>query len=126
MRTTLIILAAALPLAACSHTSAQMVEGDGMPRGALAVAAIDRGDLSKAERLLTRSPLDGDDPARLINLGYVYMRQGRSEDAIQAWRQALAAERHVAVVTMNGREISTERLAREALTRYGTRQVAAR
>lgn len=126
MRTTFITLVAALPLAACSHTATSMVEADGMPRGALAVAAIDRGDLAKAERLLAQSPLDADNPARLINLGYVYMRQGRTDDAVRAWREVLATDGHMHVVTIDGREVTTDRLAREALARYATRQVASR
>lgn len=127
MRTTLIVLVAAgVSLAGCSHTSTRMVEGDGTPRGALAVAAIDRGDLGTAERLLADSPLDAGNPARLINLGYVYMRQGRTEDAIRAWRQALASGTPARVVTMDGRETTTDRLARQALARYGNRRIASR
>jgi Flp pilus assembly protein TadD len=126
MRIALITLVAALPLAACSHTATSMVEADGMPRGALAVAAIDRGDLGKAERLLADSPLNADNPARLINLGYVYMRQGRNEDAVRAWREVLASDGQMHVVTLDGREVTTDRLAREALARYGNRRVASR
>lgn len=126
MAKALIVIAGALSLAACSTTSSHMVESDGMPRGALAVAAIDRGDLIQAERLLTDSPLDAGNPARLINLGYVYMRQGRGADAMRTWREVLRADAPVRVVTLDGRETTTDRLAREALARYATRQVAAR
>lgn len=125
MRYTLMILAAAIPLAACTQTT-QMVESDGMPRGALGVAAIDRGDLVRAEQLLENSVLDRDDPARLINLGYVYMEQGRRGEAIAAWQEALASNEHHMVETMTGREVRTDQLAREILARQRSSLASAR
>lgn len=112
-----LILAAALPLAACASTGAQMVE-NGVPRGSLAVAALERGDLARAEKLLLTSALPSDDPARLINLGYVYMEQGRREEAVATWQAALAAPRHRVVETMSGQEVRTDAIARAALARY--------
>jgi len=126
MRYTLMILAAAVPLAACAHTETAMVEGDETRRGALAVAAIDRGDLVMAERLLGDSPLDADHPGRLINLGYVYAKQGRTDEAVRTWQRVLASGTPFRVVTMSGREAMTDELARAALARYGARQMAAR
>ena len=117
MRIALISLAAALPLAACASSGAQMVE-NGVPRGSLGVAALERGDLARAEQLLLASSLERDDPARLINLGYVYMEQGRREEAMTAWRAALAAPRHRVVETMAGREVRTDALARAILARH--------
>ncbi len=117
MRLALISLAAALPLAACTSSGAQMVE-NGVPRGSLGVAALERGDLARAEQLLLDSSLDSDDPARLINLGYVYMEQGRREEALNAWRAALAAPRHRVVETMSGSEVRTDALARAILARH--------
>lgn len=124
MRIVLLLLVGTLPLAACMHSPERMVEADGIPRGGLAVAAIDRGDFNRAERLLADSSLDAGDPARLINLGYVYLEQGRREEALRAWRGALAAERHTNVVTMNGRQVRTDQLAREVLARFDTRLAA--
>jgi len=117
MRKLFVCLVAALPLAACAAQDERRVE-TGYSRGALAVAAIDDGNLALAERLLAKSPLDQDDPARLINLGYVYREQGRAQDAIAAWRAALAAPRHKMVATMSGREVRTDQLAREILARH--------
>jgi Tfp pilus assembly protein PilF len=117
MRFALLSLAAALPLAACASSGAQLVE-NGVPRGSLAVAALERGDLARAERLLVNSALDSDDPARLINLGYVYMEQGRQEEALTAWRAALAAPRHRVVETMAGHEVRTDALARQILAKH--------
>lgn len=102
--------------------SAQAVE-EGFPRGSLAVAAIERGDLNRAEALLRTSSLDRDDPARLINLGAVYMRTGRTGEALAAWRAALASNRHTDVETLSGRWVSTRDIAREALARYETAAV---
>lgn len=120
------LMLVALGTAAFAGTAqAQQSVESGMPRGSLGVAAIDRGDLDRAERLLTASVLDSDDPARLINLGYVYQRQGRQADAVAAWRAALAAPRHQWIETMTGREVRTDQLAREILARQ-QRVIAAR
>lgn len=105
--------------------SAQAVE-EGFPRGSLAVAAIDQGDWNRAEALLRTSRLQADDPARLINLGAVYMQTGRTGEALAAWREALASNRHSNVETLGGRWVSTRDLAREALARYETAQVQGR
>lgn len=110
-----------LALAALSFTatavSAQAVE-NGYGRGTLAVAAIDRGDWSRAEALLTDPRLDSEDPARLLNLGQVYWEQGREGEALSAWRRALASSRHFEVETLAGRTVSTAQLAREALAAH--------
>jgi Tfp pilus assembly protein PilF len=124
MRRFTVCLVAALPLGACATGSVQHVES-GVPIGSLAVAAIDRGDLTRAERLLSESRLGEDDPARLINLGYVYMEQGRREAAVKAWRTALESGRHRWVETMTGREVRTDQLAREILARHGPSIAAA-
>jgi hypothetical protein len=51
----------------------------GYPIGSLALSAIERGDWATAERLLTQdSRIANDDPARLVNLGRVYMATGRT------------------------------------------------
>lgn len=115
-------LAAAMAVVPAA-ASAQAVE-EGFPRGSLAVAAIDQGDWNRAEALLRTSSLDNRDPARLINLGAVYMRTGRTGEAIAAWREALASNRHSEVETLGGRFVSTRELAREALARYETAAVS--
>jgi Flp pilus assembly protein TadD len=122
---TLSLLAAAalsaLPIAA----PAQTVES-GYPRGSLAVAAIERGDLTRAETLLQDTRISRSDPARLINLGEVYRRTGRTAEALAAWRQALASDRHAEVETVDGRWVTTRQLAREALARYDTAALGTR
>jgi hypothetical protein len=72
MKTIAYLATGALAFAATA-VSAQSVES-GYPRGSLAVAAIERGDLARAEALLKDDELGAtSDPARLINLGEVYM-----------------------------------------------------
>jgi Flp pilus assembly protein TadD len=119
------VLGTALLLSACATASPSLVE-QGYERGALGVAALHRGDLATAETLLNeKRGVRGDDPARLINLGSVYMQTGRTEEAVAAWRQALHSDKHVTVETANGRVVSTEQLAREALARHEIRIVTA-
>jgi hypothetical protein len=111
-------------LAACAtpanHPSA-MVE-DGYDRGALASAAIARGDWQTAEALLERRAggIRADDPARLINLGRVYMATGRTGEALSAWRLALASERHQDVEIGDGTMLSTRKVAETLLARHDT------
>lgn len=80
-----------------------------------AAAAIQRGDLARAETLLNDRRLDAGDPVRLINLGAVYWLSGRQNEAIAAWRRALASRVQYDVETAGGRNRSTDDLAREAL-----------
>lgn len=116
MRTLLLLGLAALPLAACASSGPVQLTESGYAPGALAVAAIERGDWARAEQLLlddSRGSLN--DPARLINLGEVYWQTGRRGEALSVWRRALASDRHHEVETMGGRAVTTLQLAREAL-----------
>jgi cytochrome c-type biogenesis protein CcmH/NrfG len=115
MRYVFACLVAAVPLSACAMQQERMVE-TGVPRGALAVAAIDSGNLTLAEHQLANSSLGSEDPARLINLGTVYMRQGRMKEAAAAWQEALAAPSRI-VATATGHLARTDDLARTALAR---------
>ena len=85
--------------------------------------AIHNGDLARAETLLTSRRLDRSDPVRLINLGAVYWLSGRHDQAVAAWRDALAAPVQYDVQTANGRMRSTDELAREALALADDRPV---
>ena len=128
MKRFALLVAGSIGLSACAvtDTPAPIVEA-GYPTGSLAVAAIARADWATAERLLTEpTSVDRDDPARLVNLGRVYMATGRPSQAFAAWRAALAAH-PVEVETLGGRAARTDELAREALAYYGgTVQTAAR
>ncbi|MDQ3140418.1 MAG: tetratricopeptide repeat protein [Pseudomonadota bacterium] len=128
MKTPALLAFTAISLAACAtNQPAAMVE-QGYQRGALAVAAIDRGDWSTAEeKLIAMQGTSARDPARLINLGTVYMETGRPGAAMSAWRLALASPKHFMIETRDGRTVSTEVLARQAIARHsGDPQVSAR
>jgi Tfp pilus assembly protein PilF len=125
MKKLVLLAAATAALCACTSTPGPMVEA-GYPAGSLALAAIERGDWATAERLLTDDRrIAADDPARLVNLGRVYMATGRQELALDAWRRALASP-PVEVETLGGRLVMTDQLAREAIAFYATVQTAAR
>lgn len=121
MRMPAIAAIAALSLSACATSGpAPMVE-NGYQRGALALAAIDRQDWATAEKLLLKMQgTSKDDPARLINLGKVYMETGRTGEALSAWRLALASDKHFMVETRDGRTLSTADLAAQALAMHET------
>jgi hypothetical protein len=85
----------------------------------LAATAIQRGDLARAEALLTDRRLDAADPVRLINLGDVYWLSGRRNEAVAAWQRARASRVHYDVQTAGGRTLSTYELAGEALAAHG-------
>jgi len=115
-----ILGAAALSLAACATSQTTAMVEEGYERGSLGVAAIDRGDWAAAEAALKEHRgMSADDPARLINLGKVYMATGRTGEALSAWRLAAASPRHSMVATLDGRYVSTKDLAEQALARYG-------
>lgn len=119
MKMTAMFALVAISLAACATDRPAPLVEQGYKRGALAVAAIERGDWTRAEQqLMSVHGAALEDPARLINLGRVYQATGRPGAALSAWRLALASDQHFMVETRGGRVISTQDLAREALARY--------
>jgi len=119
MRKSLSAVAAATALSACATGEQAALVEQGYQRGALGVAAMQRGDWESADAQLSElRGVRADDPARLINLGKVYAETGRVGDAVTVWQRALASDRHFEVVTAEGRVVSTDQLAREALERY--------
>ena len=118
MRGLIVLAAAASTLGACAAGPAPLMEAGYQP-GALGVSAISRGDWAAAERALMQSPVREDDPARLLNLGRVYAATGRTEQAVQTWRRALASDRHFEVETATGEWASTRVLAERALAQHG-------
>lgn len=108
----------------CMSASAMAAQGPVTVTGHIsdpvAAAAIEQGDLARAEVLLTDRRLDAGDPVRLINLGDVYWLAGRQGDAVKAWRRALASRDQYDVQTAGGRLLSTYDIAREALAIHGS------
>ncbi|HEX8401878.1 MAG TPA: hypothetical protein VF628_09265 [Allosphingosinicella sp.] len=118
MKLIALLILAGAGLSACATTpQAQLVE-NGYQRGALGVAAIARGDWRTAEASIEQGPVAADDPARLINLGTVYMETGRPGQALSAWRLALASPNHFMVETAGGQWVSTKTLAERALAKH--------
>ena len=119
MRMPALIAASAISLSACATTGPGMLVEQGYERGALGVAAIDRADWASAEdQLMELRGVRAEDPARLINLGKVYMETGRPALALSTWRRALESDRHFEVETADGRIVSTAELARQALAKH--------
>lgn len=88
----------------------------GYPTGSLGLAAIQDGDLAKAEAQLNgMKGVEASDPARLINLGHVYARTGRYDEAVKAYKAAMKSEESFDVILRDGREMSTHEAARLAL-----------
>lgn len=88
----------------------------GYPNGALGLAAIQNGDLAKAEEQLTSMKgVKASDPARLINLGQVYARTGRAEEAARAYEAAMKSPKAFDVLLVDGRIMSSREAARLAL-----------
>jgi hypothetical protein len=110
---------AVFSLSACAGTHRLTMVEQGYEPGALAVSAIGRSDWKVAEANLgEKRGVKADDPARLINLGTVYLETGRTGLALATWQRALSAKHHYMVETVDGRTVSTEQLAKEALSRY--------
>lgn len=121
--------AAAFALALAGSATAAPQSGEvGYPQGALGYDALVQGDFRTAEIQLQTSPSAANDPARLINMGYLYLRTGRIANARQMFEAARDSRDHFDVELANGttadsRDVATRALARltgEA-TRYASR-----
>lgn len=73
------------------------------------------GDAAAAVRHLEAT--DGDDPARLINLGSAYARQGRIAEAEGMYRAAIASEQRYRLELADGTWADSREAARLALAR---------
>lgn len=118
MRSAVATIVLAAAVAACATAPEKQLVENGYQRGALGVAAIARGDWRAAEALIESGNVSAADPARLINLGTVYMETGRPGMALSAWRLALASPDQFMVETASGQWVSTKVLAERALARH--------
>ncbi len=66
-------------------------------------------------RIESNASLREDDPARLINLGIAYAREGREAEARGLFRDAVRSERSVRLETATGAWLDSRNLARMAL-----------
>lgn len=92
----------------------------------LGYQAIADGDFASAEQMIRSSELlPVDDPARLLNLAYIYMRTGRTADALRCYEAVQASDEHFMVELANGMTMDSRDVARMAIARMPT-QVAQR
>lgn len=87
----------------------------GYPAGSLAYDAMISGDYSRAEQQLRNdNRVARNDPARLINLGQVLAKTGRSAEAADLFTQAMNGE-EIELILADGRSMSSREAARRAL-----------
>ena len=126
MKIGLAVIASLAIFSAAGMASAGTPSEVGYASGSLAVGDLMTGKLDRAERILAaQSAEDARDPARLINLGIVYARSGRTEQA----RASFAAARDTTdetLVLSDGREASSRVVAQQQLAMLGQATMAAR
>ena len=113
-------LAIALGASALGGTAmAQTAQGEiGYARGSLGYDALRANDLRTAElQIESAQGIAADDPARLINLGYIHMRTGRIQSAQRLFETVRDHRRDVMLELANGEVVSSRDVARRALTR---------
>jgi Flp pilus assembly protein TadD len=79
--------------------------------------ALAAGNLTSAQTALEQDSATATDPARLINLGYIYMRAGRAAEARAIFERVRTAFDPVEVELANGEVTDTHVIARRALAR---------
>lgn len=81
----------------------------------VAYSELVAGDAAAAIRKLEGDALDQSDPARLINLGTAYARQGATDKALAAFRAAIASPERYDLELQSGRWVDSRIAARQAL-----------
>lgn len=113
-------LAIALGASAISGSAlAQTAQGEiGYARGSLGYDALRANDLRTAEvQIESAQGIAADDPARLINLGYIHMRTGRIQSAQRLFEAVRDHRTNVMLELANGEVASSRDVARRALAR---------
>ena len=103
-------------VAANPNTAAANPGGEiGYPQGSLGYDALVKADYEAAEQQIQLdSGIAKNDPARLINLGQIYWKTGRTGMAIEVLEAALRSE-DVELVLANGDVIGSRDAARRTL-----------
>lgn len=113
MCATVLLGLAGMPALAMAEPPASEI---GYQEGALGFAALTSGDFQRAEKQLNSlNGVEADDPARLINLGQVYAKTGRYQEAMGAYMAAMHSKKQFDVVLADGRVISSREAAKLAL-----------
>lgn len=114
MRAYSLLAASALTFAAASPAMAGDSEIN-YPKGSLAYDAIAAADYEQAEdRLRKEVRVPRDDPARLINHGYVLAKTGRMAEAAKLFEKASQVE-EIELILADGRVMSSREAALKAL-----------
>ena len=88
----------------------------GYAKGALGYDALVAGQNELAlQQLEAAEKVDASDPARLINLGQVYARMGRTGDAARAFMTAMESDRNFELILADGTVINSRDAADQAL-----------
>lgn len=105
-----------IPLAALAGAAVAQPSGEiGYPQGSLGYDALVNANYTSAERqILADSRVAKNDPARLINLGQIYAKTGRTDEAIKVLEQAMRAE-EMELILANGEVVGSRQAARRAL-----------
>lgn len=116
MRTARIIGIAAGMLMLGTPALAQDSGEIGYAKGALGYDALVAGENEIAlQQLEAAVKVDADDPARLINLGQVYARMGRTGDAARMFMTAMQSDRNFDLVLASGKVVNSRDAADQAL-----------
>lgn len=87
----------------------------GYPVGSLGYDALVKANYEAAERqILSDSRIAKNDPARLINLGQIYWKTGRTDMAIRVLEEAARSE-DMELILANGEVIGSRDAARKTL-----------
>jgi hypothetical protein len=105
-----------LPIACLTSAALANPGGEiGYPDGSLGYDALVKANYQAAERqILLDSRVSKNDPARLINLGQIYSKTGRTDMAVRVLEAAMRSE-EVELILANGEVVSSRDAARRAL-----------
>jgi tetratricopeptide (TPR) repeat protein len=88
----------------------------GYQKGALGYDALLAGDNEMAlQQLEASEKIYANDPARLINLGQVYVRMGRTSDAARMFMAAMQSDHNFDLVLADGKVVNSRDAANQAL-----------
>ena len=86
-----------------------------LPANVAYESLIEGQDAEAVEQLQADTELQADDPARLINLGIAYARQGRTEEARAMFEAAMRSADRLVLETAEGEWKDSRHLAHTAL-----------
>lgn len=121
MRITLSTTIAGAVVLASAHVAAAQQREIGYPKGSLGVQEILNADYAAAERRLDDFRVHERDPGRLINLGSVFAKTGRTDAAVLHFQQVLEEE-SVDLILADGRTMPSHDIARMALNKLSAEQ----